>query len=452
MLTNYISREYITQVKVLVGETLEEPPAHFSKLETDVNATTSGPPVHLAFRQHDDLEYPRPIQYIRLFSDLALATSQGYEIISTNLKIGNGPKCPPTYIGYKRVKAFALQQWSGSAIEAIRWRSGEEEEEEDSEWIRIPQNLNQHLLHQGAQVLFLEYRVRALGSFVCSNAQPKSQKTTQQLSNKFKFAHAQWTHATQLIRKDWNAKFASEMPSLVEILERNARHVLRYENSQLQQLARDKIPLRRLNERALRSSQSSSLPLAESLLRELMQWFKTEFFTWMNAPKCQKCQTPTTRAVMGRGLEQRPTAEEVAGEASRIELYQCTTCQCITRFPRYNHPAKLLETRTGRCGEWANCFTLCCRAMGYSARYVYDVTDHVWTEVYSEHARGWIHCDSCENQMNQPLSYESGWGKKLSYIFAFSKDEVVDVMRYVVNPCGHNHDFVAIQVFIFIHL
>ena len=59
-------------------------------------------------------------------------------------------------------------------------------------------------------------------------------------------------------------------------------------------------------------------------------------------------------------------------------------CNGYTRFVRYNDPGKLLQTRTGRCGEWANCFTLCCRAMGYDARYVYDVTDHVWTEVYSE--------------------------------------------------------------------
>ena len=33
-------------------------------------------------------------------------------------------------------------------------------------------------------------------------------------------------------------------------------------------------------------------------------------------------------------------------------FFRCSTCMHKTRFPRYNHPEKLLETKKGRCGEW----------------------------------------------------------------------------------------------------
>ena len=110
-----------------------------------------------------------------------------------------------------------------------------------------------------------------------------------------------------------------------------------------------------------------------------MKWFKKDFFSWCQKPACPSCGK-------GKGAQEgigqdKPTPEEQQGWASVVEVYRCKGCNHVHRFPRYNNPATLLTTRTGRCGEWANAFTLMCRAMGYEARHTLDWTDHVWTEV-----------------------------------------------------------------------
>ena len=165
-----------------------------------------------------------------------------------------------------------------------------------------------------------------------------------------------------------------------------------------------------------------------------MHWFKHEFFTWVNAPPCGSCGRGDH--MHGTGGVAPTAAERADGRAGHVEAYRCDLCGASTRFPRYNDPVKLLSWRKGRCGEWANCFTLIAVALGFDARYVLDVTDHVWTEVWLEGRERYVHVDACEAAVDSPLLYEAGWGKKLSYIFAAGPDGVVDVTRRYTRQWG----------------
>eukprot|EP01025_Chloroclados_australasicus_P041247 TRINITY_DN4355_c0_g2_i2.p1 TRINITY_DN4355_c0_g2~~TRINITY_DN4355_c0_g2_i2.p1 ORF type:complete len:640 (-),score=45.23 TRINITY_DN4355_c0_g2_i2:272-1933(-) len=156
----------------------------------------------------------------------------------------------------------------------------------------------------------------------------------------------------------------------------------------------------------------------------LLKWFKS-YFSWVDQPACEHCNHKKT---MGAGITVANNSEKQY-DCSRVELYQCAQCHQINRFPRYNDPGKLLTTRRGRCGEWANAFTLCCRAMELKARFVLDWTDHVWTEYYSHKKQRWVHLDPCECSYDQPLLYESGWGKKLDYAIGFSIYGAKDVTK-----------------------
>ncbi|KAL1915148.1 uncharacterized protein VTP21DRAFT_7629 [Calcarisporiella thermophila] len=200
-----------------------------------------------------------------------------------------------------------------------------------------------------------------------------------------------------------------------------SKRVLKYEDRELLDEVIGYIPLDELYTEAERDD---SLSLEDAVVKRLVLWFHG-FFKWVNCPQCD-CGGST------RSLgNTEPTDEELRYEAYNVELYECTSCGQVNRFPRYEDPRKLLDPshRRGRCGEWANCFTLCCRAMGYDARYILDTTDHVWTEVWSENLGRWVHCDPCEPAFDKPLLYTLGWKKKIAYCIALSADEVVDVTR-----------------------
>lgn len=202
-----------------------------------------------------------------------------------------------------------------------------------------------------------------------------------------------------------------------------------YEDEVRQNAARDSVPKGELEELSLVAlAREGKMAATDSekeyaFLLQVLFWFKKDF-KWVNEPDCDVCGSQSRRSGVGY-----PTPEEARHGGERVELFRCEGCGKEVRFPRYKDPLKLLETRSGRCGEWANCFTLYCRALGYPARLVLDSTDHVWTECYSSFHKRWIHLDPCEATYDKPLLYEKGWKKKLSYVIALARDGVYDVTK-----------------------
>lgn len=203
-----------------------------------------------------------------------------------------------------------------------------------------------------------------------------------------------------------------------------------YENDFAISRALETIPLQQLYEQAEKALASGREGgFEDHLVMALLKWFKP-WFKWVNSPECDRCGGETKP----QGAEP-PTPEEAKYGARAVEIYYCEKCRTPTRFPRYNDPVKLLETRRGRCGEWANAFTLLLKALDLDVRYIWNAEDHVWNEVYSPFHERWVHVDSCEEAYDRPLIYADGWGKKMSYVLGFSTTGARDVTRrYVRRP------------------
>jgi hypothetical protein len=212
------------------------------------------------------------------------------------------------------------------------------------------------------------------------------------------------------------------------------RTVQAYEESKHQAAARAAIDFGLVLKHAAEHRTAEDCDQA-AFVKGLLRWFKRDFFSWHHRPKCTNpgCNIEGEPPSQVESLGVGPPSEEERsqGWAGRTEISRCLKCGTQLRFPRINNPAMLLKTRSGRCGEFANCFCLICRAVGLDARWVMDFSDHVWVEVWIESRGRYVHADPCEISLDAPMLYEAGWNKKLSYIFSFSRCGVVDSMsRY----------------------
>ena len=173
---------------------------------------------------------------------------------------------------------------------------------------------------------------------------------------------------------------------------------------------------------------------SKEYVKELLHWFKKEFFSWCNKPKCPLCDTDKNIKAVGTVPSNQ---YERSYQSYKTEVYTCEACDGIeVRFPRYNSPLKLLQTKTGRCGEWANLFGAILYACGFKTRFISNYEDHVWDEFYNEEEKRWIHVDPCEEAYDTPLVYEQGWKRVMTFIVGASDEEIVDVTpRYVKDWC-----------------
>jgi len=139
-------------------------------------------------------------------------------------------------------------------------------------------------------------------------------------------------------------------------------------------------------------------------------------------------------------ISERLTDAEMLSELRKLFKKTCTLQELLdwlhTRLQwdkgeitRYNEPLKILKYGRGRCGEYSILFTALCLAHGYHARIVLDMTDHVWTEVWDNTQRRWIHIDPSEKRIDDPKMYERDWKKTLTEVYAFENGKAENVTK-----------------------
>ncbi|GFH07308.1 TGc domain-containing protein, partial [Haematococcus lacustris] len=104
---------------------------------------------------------------------------------------------------------------------------------------------------------------------------------------------------------------------------------LQADDPQLQARALELMPLAGMRADAQQTfnlnSEGTNLPgplglgVDDFLAKELLAWFKTSFFSWVDVAACQACGNTSTQS----SGPAPPNPDEMAHRASRTELYTC---------------------------------------------------------------------------------------------------------------------------------
>jgi hypothetical protein len=94
---------------------------------------------------------------------------------------------------------------------------------------------------------------------------------------------------------------------------------------------------------------------------------------------------------------------------------------------RHNDPLEIINYGKGKCGEFSILFTALCLAHKYRARLILDLSDHVWTEVWDEQQKRWVHIDPSEKRIDDPQMYERDWKKNLKEVYAIENGNIENV-------------------------
>jgi len=96
---------------------------------------------------------------------------------------------------------------------------------------------------------------------------------------------------------------------------------------------------------------------------------------------------------------------------------------------RHNDPLEIIAYGKGRCGEFGILYTALCLAHNYRARLILDMSDHVWTEVWNDEQKRWIHVEPSSKRIDDPFMYERDWKKNLKEIYAFENGDIENVTK-----------------------